>query len=324
VSEPTVTTQTAAPSARAFSPGPGLPPPELSRSGPVPTRPLALGEILDGAISLLRLHPGATMGLAAIVMAVQLVLTLPVQYFTQDLTFSLFDPVPSGGGGELDPLLALLGVVLSSAIIGIITGTCAGVVVGLAASVVGGAALSRPVTANTVWAEVRPRLWALIGLSLLIGLATAVGSLIPLVGEWFTAGAFAIAIPAMILERIGPFQAIQRGWHLTFTGFLAYLRIVWIRLLATLVAFVLQLLVGLPFILVGQVILSLNAPHSPGPGQILLSVFVTGLGTMAGGIVATPFVGCVQGLLYTDRRMRAEGFDIDLGQRLRRSARGVV
>jgi hypothetical protein len=50
-------------------------------------------------------------------------------------------------------------------------------------------------------------------------------------------------------------------------------------------------------------------------------VFLSSLGAMAGGVFAVPFLGCVDGLLYTDRRMRAEGFDIDLGQRQRR---GVV
>jgi hypothetical protein len=326
-----VTTQTAAPSGLAFPAGPASPPPDPGRSGPlqpapgrsgpVPTRPLALGELLDGAVSLLRLYPGPTMGLAAIVMVIQLVLTVPVQYLTQDLSFSVFSPVPSAGASDLDPLLALLGVVLSTALVGVIAGACAGVVAGMTASVVGGAALARPVTASTVWADVRPRLWPLVGLSLLIGLATAIGSLFFWFGQFFVAGAFAIAVPAMMLERTGAFRAIKRGWDLTFTSFGAYMRVVGIRVLAVFVATIWQLLVALPFMAVGQYVLTLGAPNTPAPLQLLLSVFLTGLGTMAGGIVATPFLGCVDGLLYTDRRMRAEGFDIDLGRRLRR---GVV
>jgi len=286
---------------------------------------MALGEILDGAVSLLRLYPGPALGLAAILMAIQLALTVPVQYLSQDFTFSLFAPVPSGGSAS-DPLLALVGIVFSTTVVAVIAAACAGVVSGFTASVVGAAAMNRPATVSGVWAEVRPRLWALIGLSLVIGVASGIGSLFLGIGSFFVGAAFAVAIPAMVLERIGPFRAIKRGWDLTFTGFSAFMRVVGVRALAVLVAFIWQFLVAGPFMIAAQVVLAINAPQSPSGGQIFLSVFLTGLGTMAGGIVATPFLGCVDGLLYIDRRMRAEGFDIELGQRLRRTsaAQGVA
>ena len=66
---------TAAPSELTQSPSSGSTRPH----GPVPIRPLAMGEILDGAVLLLRLYPGATLGVGAAVMAVQLLLTTPIQ-----------------------------------------------------------------------------------------------------------------------------------------------------------------------------------------------------------------------------------------------------
>jgi MFS family permease len=319
-----VTTQTAGAPDLAWSSSADSPP-APTWSGPVPTRPLALGEILDGAVSLLRLYPGPLLGLAAIVMTIQLVLTVPVQYLSQDFTFTILDPVPSSGGSGLDPLLALFGVALSTTIVAVIAGACAGVVSGITASVVGRATAGQPVRISTVWADVRPRLWALIGISLLIGLATGIGALAVLVGSWIVGAAFAVVVPAMMLERLGPFRAMKRGWELTFTSFGAFMRLLFIRILATVViAGIWQSLIGLPFLIAGQLIATVNAPQSPSPGQLLLSVFVGALGTMLAGVVVTPFVGCIDALLYVDRRMRAEGYDIELGQRLRRASRGVA
>jgi len=337
-----VTTQTAAapdlawsPSAESPPPVPGASPPvhgspgqargTSGRSGPIPIRPLSLGEILDGAVSLLRLYPGPLLGLAALVMSVQLLLTVPVQYLSQDFSLSIFSPIPSSGGNDLNPLLALFGIALSATIGAVIAGLCAGVVSGMAAAVVGRSATGQPVTISAVWADVRPRIWALIGLSLVIGLATAIGSLFFLVGAWPVGAIFALAVPAMMLERVGPIQAIRRGWRLIFTNFWAFARLFLIRVLATvIVAGIWTFLVAGPFEVASQVILSLNAPQSPSPGQILLSVFASGLGAMVSGIVVIPFLGCVDALLYVDRRMRAEGYDIELGQRLRASARRVA
>jgi hypothetical protein len=307
--EPTVT---AAPSELAYSPTSGSTRP----AGPVPIRPLAMGEILDGAVLLLRLYPAATLGLGTVVMAVQLLLITPIQYVTQDVTLSIFDPVSGSGDGS--DLLTLLGTtLLSSAVIGIVAALCAGVVTAATSVVVGNAMLGEPAPARAVWAQVRPRLWSVLGLSLLIAVA---GLTIP-IASFLVSSAFALAIPAMMLERVRPFQAVKRGWSLTFTGFVAYLRLLGIRTLATLVAFVWQFLVALPFMAASQVVISLDAPRSPGPAELLIAVFLSSLGAMAGGVFAVPFLGCVDGLLYTDRRMRAEGFDIDLGQRQRR---GVV
>jgi hypothetical protein len=281
-------------------------------------RPLAVGEVLDGAMSLLRLYPGPTFGLAAVLMAIQMALTVPVQWLTQDMTFSLIAPVPASGSGR-DPLLALLGVTISTVVVAVIAAACTGVVTGMTASVVGGAALGRPVTIRTVWTEVRSRLWALVGLSLLIGVCTGIGSLVLFVGQYFVGAILAAAVPAMVLERIGPFRALKRSWDLTLRGGSSYLRLVLIVGLAGLVGGVLQFLISGPFLIVGEVIVASSSPQAPSSGQILASVLLAGVGTMLGSTVAAPFLGCVSGLIYVDRRMRAEGLDIELGQQARRT-----
>lgn len=284
-------------------------------SGAVPMRPLALGEILDGAMGLLRRYPAATLGMGAVVMAIQFVLTVPIQYLTQDYTFSLF--APNAVVGSLDPLLWLLGLAVSTSLIGLVAAACAGLVSGLTASVVGDTVLGRPVSVRTVWLQVRSRLWPLIGLALLIGLASSIGSLF-LVGWLFIAGVMAVAIPVLVLERAGPITAIKRSWNLTIRDFF---RVLGIRLLALFVGYILQFLLALPFTLLAQVALYAGTNGLPTDGRVFLSVLIAALGTFAGGVFSMPFLGCVDALLYTDRRMRAEGLDIELGQRMRRAQR---
>jgi hypothetical protein len=288
-----------------------------TQPGAVPLRPLAMGEILDGAMSLLHRFPAATLGLGAAVMTVQLALTVPVQFLTQGFTFSLISRDTTGGAG-LDPVLALLGVALSTTLLAVIASACTGVVSGLTAAVVGDAALGHPVAPRSVWTQVRTRMWPLIGLALLVAVAGGIGQLLLLAGWVFLTGVLAVAIPAVVLERAGVIRAIRRSWDLTIGDFF---RVLGIRLLALFVGWVLQTLVGLPFLLASLVVtFDGSGGQVPGDGQLLAGVVLAGLGTFAGSVVSAPFLGCVDALLYTDRRMRAEGLDIEIGQRVRRAA----
>jgi hypothetical protein len=277
------------------------------RPGTVPMRPLAIGEILDGAMALLRQYPAATLGLGALVMAVQVLFTVPLQWLSQGFTFSMVDPT----NGSLDPLLSLLGISLTWIIASVITTVCLAVVSGFMASVVGDSALGHAVSAGSVWRQVRPRMWGLIGLSLIIGLAEGIGLMAMGVGWLFVTGVFAVAIPALVLERVGVVRAIGRSWDLTIRSFF---RVLGIRLLAILVSRVLLLVIASPFLIFGNVILT-SGGLDQSPLRTLLGVSVIALGTMGGNVLAAPFLGCVDGLLYLDRRMRSEGLDIQLRHR---------
>jgi hypothetical protein len=286
--------------------------------GAVPMRPLAVGEILDGAMSLLRLYPAATLGLGAAVMAVQMVLTVPVQWLTQDLTFSLLLPSPSGDGG-IDPLLAILGFGISTLLVTLVSSVCSGVVSGMSAAVVGDAALGRPITAGTIWGQVRPRLWALIGLSLLITAATFGGLVVVLVGAVFMFVVTAVAIPALMLERTGVIGGFRRSLQLTMHTPSGFFRLLLIRGLALVVASVIGQVFVLPASAIGQAFIFGDNPN-PSGGETLVAVFIVGLATFAASSVTVPFLGLVDALLYTDRRMRSEGLDIQLDQQARRVA----
>lgn len=271
---------------------------------------MAVGEILDTAMGLLRRYPGATMGFSALVTAVQMVFFIPAQWLTREFVAGLLDPTASGPS-DGDLFLGLFGLAAASFLTSLVAGVCAGVVGGGAAVVVGEATFGRSVTLGEVWARLRPRFWSLLALSLLIALATA-AALATIFPAWFfLVGVLAVAAPAFVLERVGVIEAIRRSWRLTISDFL---RVLGIRLLAITVATVLQLLVTLPLLVVAEILVgTLAGPGGPGSGLLLGAAVVASVGTYVTGVVITPFLGCVDALLYTDRRMRAEGFDIEIG-----------
>ncbi|MCA1657577.1 MAG: hypothetical protein LC713_07725, partial [Actinobacteria bacterium] len=50
--------------------------------GPVPLRPLGVGEMLDGALSIIRRHPRITIGLAAVIVTVEQTISVVAQVST--------------------------------------------------------------------------------------------------------------------------------------------------------------------------------------------------------------------------------------------------
>jgi hypothetical protein len=275
-------------------------------------RPLAVGEILDGAMAVLRAHPGPTLGLGAIVLSIQMALTLPLKYLTQNLSFSLFSP------GNLFNGSSIGGLLLAWAVTSVIAAACGGMVCALSATVVGDASLGREITARTVWRQVRPRVWGIVGLSLILGIAAGIGMLAVLAGWLFVMGVWSLAVPAMMLERVGVFTALKRSWQLSISSFW---RVLGIRLLAWGIAFVLSGVLGGLLDLAGSAVLTSSA--DPEKWVVLLGVFLAGLGEMSAAVIVVPFVGCVEALLYIDRRMRAEGLDIELGHSNRALVRGA-
>jgi hypothetical protein len=109
----------------------------------------------------------------------------------------------------------------------------------------------------------------------------------------------------IVLERLPVIDAITRSFRLVRNGFW---RVLGIRVLTFLVASVVAGAVSVPFSLVGQVMLV----GGPSTGIILLSTAIASVGSAIGEIITAPFNAGVIVLLYTDRRMRAEAFDLVL------------
>jgi len=323
------------------------------RPGIVPLRPLTLGEIFDGAFGALRHNPRVMLGLSALVLTVATVVgallaQLVVPAFagmlgglTSDLSaaeqaefaalgFDAFFAQVYGVAGGLGIVLALVTPVL----FGILT-------VSVSRSVLGD-----KLSVAAVWSRVRPRLWLLVGWSLLQGVGATVlltagvlltialavgasevsGGLAALVAIVLVAGMVVAAVwlwtrlllvPAsLVLEGQRLWATVRRAWLLTRGVFW---RVLGITLLANvLVGFVGQVVSGL-IGGVGGALVGVSAMNGGGLPTASL-VAVTALSTLVASLVQVVFMSGVTGLLYVDTRMRREGFDVTLTAAAQRMA----
>lgn len=315
-------------------PSPGYPAaaPKALKPGIIPLRPLTLSDIYNGAVAYVRMNPKATLGITAIVIVAAQVLALVLQVGPlaalgelKPSNFSSF-----GSSQPSDP--ALIGLSLSSLAGAITTGLAAIVLSGLLTVIVGRAVFGTKITVAEAWQRARGRLLALFGITTLeaLGAAVIVAVVVGvIVGIAFLGGGVAAAVvgvllalgllvlltylgtmlsfaPTLIvLERLGIVAAIKRSFALVKNDFW---RVFGIRFLGVLVASVIAGAVSLPFSIVGEVLLF--AKQST--GTVVVALILIAIGAAIGQIITAPFNAGVVVLLYTDRRIRAEAFDLVL------------
>jgi hypothetical protein len=278
----------------AYAPKPGV----------VPLRPLGLGEILDGAFSVVRAHPKVTLGLSAIVVAITQAISFGVSAWST-LNNGYGDAETFNGGLTIARIVAAL---IST--LGLL------VLAGMLTSVMGEAVLGRTPTIRGTWAKVRPRFWALLGAGFLGVLLPVFGLVGFIVGGVFLWGALSFMTPAVVLERAKVFGSIRRSWRLAVPD---WWRVFGIRLLATVLAYFIQSMIVFP-----ATLLAVGSAFATGAGQRgdlgLLPLAIISVGGAIGSTITAPFSAGVLALLYIDRRMRAEGLDVTLAQAAAQSA----
>jgi membrane-anchored glycerophosphoryl diester phosphodiesterase (GDPDase) len=137
---------------------------------------------------------------------------------------------------------------------------------------------------------------AVVGVPLVLGLLAALIYL----------GTMLAFTPSLIvLERLEIFPAIARSFKLVRGDFW---RVFGIRLLAVIVAEVVATAVAVPFSFGGQILL-ISASST---AATLIALVLLAVGGAIAQIITAPFSAGVVVLLYTDRRIRAEAFDLVL------------
>ena len=321
--------------------GPGWsPPPPVPKPGIIPLRPLGVGEILDGAISAIRAQPKLMLGLSALVAVATQVLTLPLTWLllrdVGDEAFSFDQPATTTPEEDIAFAASSLGAVGIQVVV-----TLAAVLLltGILTVAVSRAVLGDHISAGAAWERARPRLPALLGVTLLVfvielavfALALGPGVLLAafsaptaatvlafLVGGPLALGlgaylyvAFALAPVAVVLERAAPRASLRRSRELV-KG--AWLRTFGILLLVNVLAQLLANILTVPF-----VVLSMAAAWLVGDGDslnmyALLPLVISGLGTIVASAITWPFTAVSTTLLYVDRRIRREALDIELAR----------
>jgi hypothetical protein len=340
----------AQPGGSGYPGGPGQPPPaypwqrggrpQAPKPGVIPLRPLGVGEILDGAFTSIRRNPRATLGIAALLLTASAVITTTLSLILVHYLGSV--TLPAAGqtltNAQATHLLTRIGEVLAptaavSIVLAFIVDT---VLTGLLTVVIGRGVLGYKVTAGEAWAIARPRMGALIGVTLLIPLilfgiwavyaivlvilvaagapGALIGSLAALGGIaaivltiWF-AIMFRMAGQAVVLEREGPARALARSWRLVRGSFW---RVLGITLLAGLIVVVTAGVLQIPFSLFAALAGGGNA-LLPSTGGNVAGILISAVGGVVAGAVARPISAGVAVLLYVDLRMRREGLDLVL------------
>lgn len=316
--------------------GPAWPPPGMRPPAPkpgiVPLRPLGLGELLDGAFTGIRRNPKATLGLAAILMTIASVAQAVVSFYFIGETTSL----SARAGDRISDAEAihLLGQVGGGMAVALVVSVIATTILtGLLTIVYGRAVLGQSLTMGEAWRQVRPRLWRLLGVTVLvilimlavlgigfgvpIGIAVAAPNagtialavligIAAIVATVYLHVKLALAESAVVLENSGVGAALARSYRLTNRSFW---RVLGILLLTNVIAALLNGVIQTPFA-VGQLPMAMS--DHPTTGLELLSVVLSTIGAIVSTTVTTPFVAGVGVLLYVDLRMRREGLDLQL------------
>ena len=299
------------------------------RRGVVPLRPLGLGELLDGAVAVVRGYPRPVFALGAVVAVAGALLQLLV-------VLTLLRPVLQIDPGQPPGTLTatseqLAGAFVGSAVTALFSTASALVLAGLVAPAVSRGTLAQALTLREAWAQLRPRLGALVGVSLLVTLAVvvpfAVGALLTglavaalgpaggLVGILAVPGGLALGLHlyvrwglaplAVVLEGQGVRAALSRSAVLVRRS---WWRVLGILVLTALVAGAVGQVLQVPFLLLTGNPLKALSTSDTSSGRFV----VAALGGMLSATVVGPFAAAVRGLLYVDRRMRAEGLDVAL------------
>ena len=310
-----------------------FPPPQAPKPGVIPLRPLGVAELLDGAITAFRRYPKAIL-LPSFVVAlgvgvVAYVIQLATIGYLSDL--STLDPRVADGADVASAAVPAIVLSLVSILVQFIATV---LLTGVITVVMSQAVLGRPMTATDAWHQVRPQMWRLLALALLItaavvGLLVATAiivvvlgvltfgiGLILLLGFWIPAAVlltyWAIAPAALLLEKAGIARALGRARSLT-AG--AFWRTFGTLVLMAVVYGVISVAISIPFS-VPEIIAPSVDPLTAEIDQtrFVVNTAISTVGSVIVATVALPFVAGVISLLYIDRRMRTEGLDITLAR----------
>ena len=295
----------------SLSAGPG--------SGPVPLRPLAVGEILDGGMDLLRRHPGPTLGVAAATVGVQLLISVPLWWAVTGLLSR--DSTSFG----TDVLLLLLTLTAAS-VVAALGSTIAAVITSASSAVaVIQEAAGAPTSLAVCWARLRPLSGRLLLLGLTLTGLNAVIAAIPIIGYFVPlfGGLMRLSVLVLVFEGGTIGNALRRSLQVGSGNAAGLFRQLGIRLLAGAVGAFIWFIMFLPLyvslalaveLVVGTDPL-LNGDHS----ALLLLTLGVAVSYYLPLIVVWAFRSGIDTLLYLDGRMRTEALDVEWGLAGRRA-----
>jgi hypothetical protein len=273
--------------------------PQAPKPGVIPLRPLGLSEILDGAFSYIRRSPGVVLGISAVIAVLSNIVT-----GTASGT-GAFDP--NATTEDLTPFIGqLIGGTLVTTLVTLVfqvIGT------GMLTVVITRAVLGQDIGWREAWGRSRGLILALLAVTFLTSLLSFFGLFFLIFPGVFLYVSWAIAVPALMVERCGVIESMRRSWRLVRGS---RWRVFGIILLAQIIAGFVGQIIAVPFAFIGVIFDGLGGGLE---GGIPIATLIS---SALAGVIATtitlPFTAGVTALLYVDQRMRREGLDLQLAR----------
>jgi Membrane domain of glycerophosphoryl diester phosphodiesterase len=311
------------------------------KPGVVPLRPLSVGEVLDGSFSTIRKHPRIVFGCAAVLAVIAELIRLLVGLALNNVPASLgstsFSTSTDNNNGDTTGSLNSIGSTATGAVVSLVVNAlCVAVLAGVVTGVVGKAVIGQQPDGREILGAVRKRWFGLLVVSVLAevlpftpivllvlgillgtvstgaGVAGGViGGLAALVLCPLLWGRLALAVPIFILERKGPGASIARSWRLV-RG--AFWRVWGLRALVSIIVSTAASVLSVPVFIV--VFASAVNGKTPSTVDLIIAVVFGAVVWM----VTQPLTAAALTIIYVDRRMRAEGLDLQLAQAARAAA----
>lgn len=298
--------------------------------GVVPLRPMSLGDVLGGAMQMYRFNPRAMLLVPMLLIGGLALVFAPVVYFLDPKGLAvdsgavtnraeMLQILASLGGIMLPGLLtAFISPMVSAAthggVIGLRTGPFAylrtiivrgllGIVVGLLMSLITLVIIGLVV--GLVW--LTHTVGDSTGLTVTVGIVTGLMAMaaITAISIWLLFAPYVI-----YREGVGPITAMRRSYRLVRHAFWRTLGIYFlINIIGNTITSVLSYVIHIPATVV-------SAAAELAGLQMASTVFVTGVGYA----LLTPLISAGVTMLYLDRRIRVEGFDVELARQAQQVA----
>ncbi|MEP6854954.1 MAG: glycerophosphoryl diester phosphodiesterase membrane domain-containing protein [Pedococcus sp.] len=302
------------------------------KPGIIALRPLGFGDILEGAFAAMRRNPRTFFGLA-------LLTSLVVLLFVALLAALADLAITQLGSSGSNDLLLTIGTLGGFTLLTVASAVTSVALTGMLSYPVGEAVLGRKPSIGETWRRTRGMLLRLTGLTLIlfIPVLIVVAGLIALVVVAFDRGSniagaagifamvaalvamvflgvrLALSTPSLVLEELGVLRSLRRSWALTRGRFW---RTFGVLLVSSVIVGVVQQVLGFGFQILGAGLgLAFSSTVDGQGSEIGLAIVVFGVtvvGSLLASLLAQPFLAGVAALLYTDARIRKEGFDLAL------------
>ncbi len=262
-------------------------------------RPLAIGEIVDAAISLYRAHPAPLLRIVVWVIVPIQVIGFIVGISTIDNADQLFGSGIDSGSSRR-PTDVTTGDLIGNIAISVLGGFAQLLTIAACFRAASDAYLGGEPDAGQSLRFGLRRIPSLLWLLLLMTILLAIAFLALIIPSIWLAIAWSLAIPALLAEDLRGRKALGRSFRLV--------RGRWWQVLGTLaIGVILAYIVVLVFtFLVGLVVFVGSAD------SVVLAVLLNTVGSAIAAILTTPFLAALYAILYYDLRVRREGFDIEL------------